>query len=124
MKSFLTKYILPDENICLYKYTKDAVGWLVGYVKPWWLIKCWSQSFFQAIIWFQVTIPIWLGGVLTVKWFKAMDYGIVVSKFEFQSRYYVHFRTNTLGKGMNPLYPPSYGLNSTTIVLLEGWLWH
>ena len=21
-------------------------------------------------------------------------------------------------------YPPSYGLNSTTIVLLEGWLWH
>ena len=34
---------------------------------------------------------------------KAMDCGIVVSEFELQSRYYVHFRANTLGKGMNPL---------------------
>ena len=34
---------------------------------------------------------------------KAMDCGIVVSEFELQLRYYVHFRTNTLGKGMNPL---------------------
>ena len=34
---------------------------------------------------------------------KAMDCGIVVSEFVFQSRYYVHFRTNTLEKGMSPL---------------------
>ena len=34
---------------------------------------------------------------------KALDCGIVVSKFKLQSCYYVHFRTNTLGKGMNPL---------------------
>ena len=34
---------------------------------------------------------------------KAMDCGIVVSEFVFQSRYYVHFRANTLGKSMNPL---------------------
>ena len=34
---------------------------------------------------------------------KAMDCGIVVREFELQSRYYVHFRANTLGKGMNPL---------------------
>ena len=33
---------------------------------------------------------------------KAMDYGIVVREFVLQSRYYVHFRANTLGKGMNP----------------------
>ena len=33
---------------------------------------------------------------------KAMDCGIVVSKFVLQSHYYVHFRENTLGKGMNP----------------------
>ena len=33
--------------------------------------------------------------------------------------YDVHFRIDTLGKGMNLLYPPpSYGLNSTTVVLL------
>ena len=40
---------------------------------------------------------------------KAMDCGIVVSEFELQSRYYVHFRTNTLGKGMNPLILPAMG---------------
>ena len=34
---------------------------------------------------------------------KVMDCGIVVSEFEFQLRYYVHFQANTLGKGMNPL---------------------
>ena len=34
---------------------------------------------------------------------KAMDCGIVVREFILQSRYYVHFRADTLGKGMNPL---------------------
>ena len=32
---------------------------------------------------------------------KALDFEIVVSEFELQSRYYVHFRTCTLGKGLN-----------------------
>ena len=40
---------------------------------------------------------------------KAMDCGIVVNQFVFQSRYDVHFRTNTLGKGMNPLILPAMG---------------
>ena len=40
---------------------------------------------------------------------KAMDYGIVVREFVLQSRYYVHFRANTLGKGMNPLILPAVG---------------
>ena len=40
---------------------------------------------------------------------KAMDYEIVVNEFELQSRYYVHFRANTLGKGMNPLILPAMG---------------
>ena len=34
---------------------------------------------------------------------KVMDCGIVVSKIELQSRYYVHFWSYTLGKGMNQL---------------------
>ena len=38
---------------------------------------------------------------------KALDCRIEVCKFELQSRYYVHFRTNTLGKGMNLLILPS-----------------
>ncbi len=40
---------------------------------------------------------------------KVLDRGNVVSEFELQSRYYVHFRANTLGKGMNPLVLPTMG---------------
>ncbi len=37
---------------------------------------------------------------------KAMDCEIIETEFELKSRYYVHFRTNTLGKGMNsPILP-------------------
>ena len=39
----------------------------------------------------------------------AQDCGIVAREFELQSRYYVYFRTNTLGKGMNPLILPDMG---------------
>ena len=40
---------------------------------------------------------------------KAMDCAIVVSEFVLQWRYYVRFRANTLGKGMNPLILPAMG---------------
>ena len=40
---------------------------------------------------------------------KAMDCGIVVREFILLSCYYVHFRANTLGKGMNPLILPAMG---------------
>ena len=40
---------------------------------------------------------------------KSMDFGIVVFEFEIQSCYYVHFQTNTHGKGMNPLILPAMG---------------
>ena len=40
---------------------------------------------------------------------KAMDSGIIVSEFELQSRYYIYFRANTFGKGMNPLILPTMG---------------
>ena len=53
---------------------------------------------------------------------KATGFGIVISEFELQSCCYVHFRT-LLSMYETP-YPPSYGLNNTTTVLLEGWLWH
>ena len=33
----------------------------------------------------------------------------VAREFELQSRYYVHFRTNTLGKGINPLILTAMG---------------
>ena len=40
---------------------------------------------------------------------KALDCGTKVSEFELQSRYYVHFWTNTYGKGMDPLILPAMG---------------
>ena len=40
---------------------------------------------------------------------KAMDCEIVVREFVLQSRYYVHFRAKTLGKGINPLILPAMG---------------
>ena len=45
--------------------------------------------------------------------------GFEVSEFELQSRYYVHFRANNLGKGIEPPYPSSYVLNSITAVFLQ-----
>ena len=52
------------------------------------------------------TISILLGGRRGVM-VKAMDCEIVVSGFVLQSRYDVHFRANTLGKGMNLLILPA-----------------
>ena len=40
---------------------------------------------------------------------KVMDCRIVVNEFVLQMRIYVHFRANTLGKGMNPLILPAMG---------------
>ena len=40
---------------------------------------------------------------------KATDCGIGESEFELQSRSYVHFRANTIGKGMKPLILPDFG---------------
>ena len=51
------------------------------------------------------------------------DCNIVVSEFKLQSCYYVHFWTNTLGKGINPLIPISiwvekYHYSSTKMALV------
>ena len=52
----------------------------------------------------------WIEGCPRGVMVKAMNCRIVVREFVLQSRYYVHFRANTLGKGMNPLIlPPAMG---------------
>ena len=51
---------------------------------------------------------------------KVLDYGLEVREFELQSRYYVHFRTNSFGES----HEPTYVLNSISDVLLQGWFWH
>ena len=49
---------------------------------------------------------IYTGGCPRGVMVKAMDSGIVVIVLVLPSRYYVHFRANTLGKSMNPLILP------------------
>ena len=44
-----------------------------------------------------------IGGVVIV---NGPLCGIAVNEFELQSLYYVHFLTNNLGIGMNPLINP------------------
>ena len=34
---------------------------------------------------------------------KVLDCDIVVREFELELRYYFHFRTNTIGKGIKPV---------------------
>ena len=52
---------------------------------------------------------------------KVMDYGIEDSKFELLSH---SLLDKYPWERYEPPYPPSYGLNSTTAVLLKEWLWH
>ena len=52
------------------------------------------------------------------------DYEMMVTEFELRSRYYIHFRTNTLEKVVNLLILPCYGLNSIITILLQERFWH
>ena len=86
-----------------------------------WLLICKSIRYIYIYIYKHLQRAGCPRGVMV----KALGCGIVVCEFELLSRYYGHFWTNPLGKGMNPLpYPPSYGLNSTTTVPLNGRIWH
>ena len=52
---------------------------------------------------------------------NVLVYVIIVNKFSLQSLCNVHFRTNFLGKVVDP-YPTSSRLKTMTTVFLEGWL--
>ena len=51
---------------------------------------------------------------------KVLGYNIGVNEFGLQSHNYINFLINTLRKGKNSLLPVSYGLHSTTTLLLNG----
>ena len=57
----------------------------------------------------EIPLPKWQGGCHRGVTVKALNCGIVVREFVLQSRYYVHIRANTLGKGMNSLILPAMG---------------
>ena len=58
---------------------------------------------------FEITAGKYFRGCSRGVMVKSIDCWHVLSKFVLQSRYYVHFRANTLGKGMNPLTLPAIG---------------
>ena len=80
-------------------------------------LKCWtaaskygSSKSIHAMTFTFGQIPSGKAGCPRGVMVKAMNCGIVVREFVLQSLYYVHFRANTLGKGMNPLIlPPAMG---------------
>ena len=66
----------------------------------------------HKIVWefeIQADLQIMWGGCPRGVIVKALDCGIVVNEFELQSRDNVHFKTNSLGKGMKPLILPAMG---------------
>ena len=104
-----TSWIIRDEKWILYDNFKWWAQWLdhAKTLKHFSKLKLQEQKISMVTVWWS-TIDI-VGcprGVMV----KAMNCGIVVREFVLQSRYYVHFRANTLGKGMNPLIlPPAMG---------------
>ena len=80
-------------------YTTTACCFYAGIFKG---KQNWFYGFGLLAYW-----PSWI--ILFKSHLKAMDCGIVDREFDLQSHYYVHFRTNTLGKGMNPLILPAMG---------------
>ena len=94
-----------------------------------WKITClasvhmmWSNSCLLILITPSIFTQSLRGGVANVQ-----DCDIEASKFELLSRYYIYFRTNTLGKAWNllPTHPTNnYSLNNTNTVPLQGWLSH
>ena len=63
----------------------------------------------EFLTWGIIIIPWNIWGCLCGVGVKAIDCGTVVNKFKLQSHYYIHFQTNTLGKGKNPLILPAMG---------------
>ena len=73
----------------------------------------------RKAIWYIIRESSW-GSVSNL-----LDCDILVKQFELQSSYYVHFRTNTCRKRKDSFdLLPSFGLNNTTTVFLQGCIWH
>ena len=79
-------------------YVTYLLTYILRYFK-----RIYIETFYDNILANMLNLSV--GGVMV----KAMDCGIVVREFVLQSRYYIHFRANTLGKGMNLLILPAMG---------------
>ena len=105
----ISEYVSKKKNFCLLKYliihittvsSENLIPSATMLVKP---LKFWCK--YETKTCSISSLEGSPRGVMV----KAMDCGIAVTEFVLQSRYYVHFRANTLEKGMNPLILPTMG---------------
>ena len=66
---------------------------------------------------FHFTPYVWRGSPRSLV-DNTLDSTLKVSEFDLQLHHHVHVCTNTLGKGIELPYRPSYGLNVMTAFLL------
>ena len=66
------------------------------------MLSFWRSEEFKVLLHYQQS----LHGIVA----NMLDYNIIVSKFELQSCYRIHFQTNALGKGIEPLYSSHLGI--------------
>ena len=112
-------YTMIKES-CL-PYNLPLSGRMYNWIFPEGISAMWDASSFDFVLTFPAVPSKPSVGCPRGVMVKAMDCGIVVSKFVLQSR-------SLSGKyhweRYERPYPPSYGLNSTTTDLLGKWLWH
>ena len=115
-----TSCLTKAEEPSLSYYLPIAGGRIIGFIPfPGVLVLCEMQSV-SSRIWTRIPVSISNDDNHYTTMIKAMGRGIVVSELEFQLHYYVHFQTNTLGKGMNPLILPVMGSIVPTLFYKDG----
>ena len=67
--------------------------------------KCILSVYYSLSLSLYIYIYIYIQGGPWGIMANVMDCGLKISEFELQLCYYIHFQSNTLGKGMNPLIP-------------------
>ena len=102
-KSYFTRFVFPlniDDNVCIILLFESFI--LLKTNPAYWSLFVMVDS--------GVTLK-WsiLGWGCPRVMVKVLDCGIIVREFVLQSRYYIHFRANTLGTGMNPFILPAMG---------------
>ena len=106
--SYVCMYVCISISVCpylsIYLSHSDSI-YLSIYLRLYYV--CMYLSIYLSLfIYLSIYLSIRsLSGVMA----NVLDCDILVSEFELQSRYYVYFRINTLGKGMSPLIFPAMG---------------
>ena len=110
----------------VYQAKNDLLGWLVlgistpielFYIKEDLTVTVSKYIWYKNVFW----QPLLNGGGVMV---KALNYGIVWKRVRTPVAILRYLSDKYPWERYEPSYHPRYGLKSTTIVLLEGWICH